>query len=322
MIVADIKLGYSCNNDCIHCVVADQRERAIKTRGSQDLTTEEYKRELYDSRTRGCGAIVFTGGEPTIRKDLIDLLNYARSIGFYIAMQTNGRMFCYEKYARWLAPLQIEYAVALHAPIREIHDSITRRKGSFNQTVQGIKNLIAFGQSIWGKTVISKKNFALLPELVNFYINLGIKNINIAFPHAQGNAWKYFDDVVPRYSDIVKFVFESIDFCENHNKQNGDNVDLSFEAIPYCFIQGHERYVAELLLLNKKYSESKQLDGKRKNWETVRKDIKSKFPQCKSCIYDKICEGPWKEYAYRYGSEEFRSCNDRGKCTIELEKLV
>jgi len=322
MIVADIKLGYSCNNDCIHCVVADQRERAIKTRGSQDLTTEEYKRELYDSRVRGCGAVVFTGGEPTIRKDLIDLLNYASSIGFYIAMQTNGRMFCHEEYARWLAPLQIDYAVALHAPIREIHESITRKKGSFNQTVQGIKNLISLNQTIWGKAVISKLNYRFLPELVNFYIELGIKKINIAFPHAQGNAWRYFDDVVPRYRDIIEYVYRSIDVCENYNKHNLDKINLSFEAIPYCFMQGREIYISELLFLHKKYSESKQLDGKLRNWEKVRKDIKSKFPQCKSCIYDEICEGPWEEYVYKYGSGEFKSCHDRERCNIEIKNLV
>ncbi|MBL7050533.1 radical SAM protein [Candidatus Woesearchaeota archaeon] len=298
---ADIKLGYSCNNNCIHCVITDQKKNALKTRGNQDRTTEEYKKELYNSRINGCTSVTFTGGEPTLRKDLLELLNYAKSLGFRINMQTNGRAFYYKKFAERFTPFNITYTIALHGHTAEMHESITRSKESFGQTFKGIKNLVELKQKIWGKVVISKKNYKNLKNISKMFIDLGILNMNFAFPHAQGNAWKHFDKVVPKYTKIKKYIHETIDYVEFYNK----NITLSFETIPFCFMVGYEKYVSELKFKGNKHIELKQLDGKTKDWQKIRLQIKSKFKQCKKCKYDSICEGPWKEYPKKYGIREF-----------------
>lgn len=308
MVYADIKLGYSCNNNCIHCVIADQREASLKTRGNQDRSTDEYKKELFDSRIRGADAVCFTGGEPTIRKDIFDLLRYAKNLGYKIGMQTNGRMFYYGEFAEKMAKIaSIGYTFALHGHNAEMHDSITQVKGSFYQTTTGIKNLIELNQNITGKVVISKKNMKILPELMDFFIKLGVKNVNMAFPHAQGNAWKYFDEVVPRYTELAPFVHKTINFVREYNAKNNDKISISFEAVPFCFMEGYEDYIVELRFLNLKYSELKQLGEKTVNWQIVRKQIKKKFPQCAQCKYDHICEGPWQEYVEKYGDREFKT---------------
>lgn len=301
MAYADIKLGYSCNNNCIHCVIADQKEAAIKSRGNYDRSTEEYMKELYDSRRRGCTSVTFTGGEPLIRKDLMTLLRYAKNLGYHINMQTNGRAFYYTDFTEKICSIgTINYVVALHGHTKELHESITRSDG-FNQTVEGIKNLIALKQKVRGKLVISKKNYKFLPEIADFFINLGVKKMNFAFPHAQGNAWKYFDEVVPKYTDIMPYVHETIELC------NKNNAEIEFEAIPFCFMQGYEKHVSELHSIDEGYAELKQLDGKTKNWQIVRKQIKRKFPQCKECKHDSICEGVWEEYPRKRGIEEFKN---------------
>ena len=78
------------------------------------------------------------------------------------------------------------------------------------------------------------------------------------------------------------------------------------EAIPYCLMQGYEDYVAE------KTIPETEIRGKNyqntNNFTTLRKNKgKAKFPQCKQCKYDKICEGPWKEYPEKKGDKEFQS---------------
>jgi MoaA/NifB/PqqE/SkfB family radical SAM enzyme len=171
MAYADIKLGYTCNNNCIHCVITDQKEHALKNRGNQDRSTEEYKKELYDSMSNGCRAVTFTGGEPTIRKDLQELLAYAKSLGYIINMQTNGRAFHSKAFAKGMAPFDIHYTIALHGHNEKLHDHITRAKDSFNQTVKGIKNLAELKQEIFGKTVISKFNYKYLASLIFQFTN-------------------------------------------------------------------------------------------------------------------------------------------------------
>lgn len=306
MATADIKMGYSCNNNCIHCVISDQRAKALSLRGNQDRTTEEYKKELFDSRIRGCNCVTFTGGEPTIRKDLLRLLNYAKSLGYHIGMQTNGRLFCYKKFTEMLVPYNIKYTIALHGHNREIHEQITRSKGSFEQTINGIKNLVSSKQEVTGKLVISKKNYKYLLEIASFFINLGIKKMNFAFPHANGNAWKYFNEVVPTYTEIKDYVHKTINFVEEYNKKNNEEIWIDFEAIPFCFMAGHEKHIFELKYINSEYSEVKQLDSEGMDWGIVRKKIKSKFEKCKECQYNNLCEGVWKEYVIKCGDSEFK----------------
>ena len=87
----DLKVGYTCNNNCRFCVVADKRKFG-------DLTTKELKKQMEEGR-KTCEDIVFTGGEPTIRKDIFELVRYAKKLKFdTIQIQTNGRMFASKKF--------------------------------------------------------------------------------------------------------------------------------------------------------------------------------------------------------------------------------
>jgi MoaA/NifB/PqqE/SkfB family radical SAM enzyme len=209
-------------------------------------------------------------------------------------------MFSYKKFCqRMVAIADIRYIIAIHGHDSSLHDSITRCKSSFNQTVQGIRNLISLGQKVIIKTVISKKNYAHLLDVAKLCDSLGIKEISFAFPHAEGNAWKYFDEVVPKYSEIKDAVSKSIDFC------NKKGILTTFETMPYCMMRGHEKHVLDSRICRNEGSQLKQIGMIPLDWDRVRKQIKRKFEKCKRCKYDNTCEGPWKEYADKFGSEEF-----------------
>ena len=296
----DIKVGYSCNNNCIHCVIADQRKRVLDVKGCQDRTTKQYKKELYDSIKRGFDSVIVTGGEPTIRGDLFELLNYAMGLGYEIQMQTNGRMFSNDKFAKKFSKFSVIYTIALHGSNSKIHDSITQVPGSFNQTVQGIINLKKLYQLVTGKVVISRLNYKDLNNLLRLYKEFGVVSVNFAFPHALGNAKENFDLVVPRYKELQPYVHKLVRLSKKLN------IRAEFEAIPYCFMKDIEDYVCETRY-NKKEMELKQFGLDTQNWTLIRPTNKQKFPQCKKCRYDNICEGPWKEYPERFGNEEFKA---------------
>jgi len=297
----DIKLGYSCNNDCIHCVIADNRKRCDALGYREDLTTAEYCDELRDSRARGCDEVVFTGGEPTLRNDLPHLVLCAARLGFSIDLQTNGRKMHSRQYADSLCGISdISFLIALHGHTAPIHDAITRVQGSFNETVKAIGNLMERSARVVGKIVVSRLNAGCLAEVCRLYSELGVSEIMIAFPHALGNARRFFSQVVPTYSSTVDSLREAIEFCVSAN------VVIKTEAYPLCFMQGLERHVSELfypdepLLLKQHGSENEAID-----WSVARLENKAKFSQCSRCRYDQICEGPWAEYPERFGSKEF-----------------
>lgn len=302
---ADIKLGYSCNNDCIHCVISDFRDIVFRKGLPEDIPAETYRKELIDSRSRA-ECIVFTGGEPTYRKEILDLVAFARELGFSITMQTNGRKLSQMDFAQALCAIApINFCIALHGPNSAIHDKITRREKSFYETVQGIRNIIEIKKSsdtLSGKLVISKVNAPVLVDTVRFMISLGFRSINLTFPHACGNAMKDFFNVVPRYEDIKFQIIDAIELC----LQEGVGVDT--ETIPLCFLPDLEFLAAELTMMMDEYTELKQYgsDQKIMDWTKVRREIKSKFPQCKECRFERVCEGPWMEYPERYGMDEFK----------------
>ncbi|MFC1754975.1 His-Xaa-Ser system radical SAM maturase HxsB [Thermoproteota archaeon] len=305
---ADIKLGYTCNNDCIHCVIADQRKIALKNLNREDFTTEEYKANLRSCKERGCKGVTFTGGEPTIRHDIIELLRYAHQLGFIIGMQTNGRNLHSKEFAGSIldAAPDMNFVIALHSYIHEVHDAITTKKGSFEQTVAGIKNVTGLKPGrVFGKVVISKKNMSHLKDIAELFNSLGVKKINIAFPHGQGNAFKNFDDVVPRYSEIKEEVLKTLEY----GNKNGMTID--FEAITPCVTGISINNLSDFKSSpNSGYVELTQFGQKTINWTKAKKYEKLKPSTCKECKYDKMCEGPWKEYPERYGFSEFIPVKD------------
>ncbi len=297
----DLKVGYSCNDACIHCVVDDFRDILRDTGRPQDKTTQEILTELADARSRG-NQVVVTGGEPTIRKDLREILRYARELGYEIMIQSNGRGFKDPDLVAECARLGgISYCIALHGPGPDIHDAVTTRPGSYAETVQGITNLVQSGQYVTSKIVLSRLNFAALPDTVSRLIELGVRHVSIAFPHAQGRAMKMWDSVVPRYRDVVPYLHQALDRLHAAGC-TGDS-----ESFLFCHMEGYEHTITEIGQQLEEYVEINQYGSDRgaENWSRVRLEIKEKFPQCPTCRFFRVCEGPWNEYSRFFGGEEF-----------------
>jgi len=290
---ADIKVGFRCNNNCRFCVQADKKNWG-------DKATEQIKKDLDESRKNGASGVVFTGGEPAIRDDIFELVSYARDLGFKtIQVQTNGRRFYYPDFCRKIVNAGMnEFGPAIHGPNAEIHDYLTRSKGSFEQTVQGIRNIKFFGIPILTNTVVTKPNYKHLPSIARLLVNLGVEQFQFAFVHPLGNAKKNFDNIVPRISEAVPYIHKGLQIGIDAG------VKVMAEAMPYCMMRGYDKYVSEQYIPETEirdagyiiydYTEKRKSEGK------------AKFAQCRNCRYDKICEGPWREYPEKMGNKEFK----------------
>jgi molybdenum cofactor biosynthesis enzyme MoaA len=288
----DLKTGFTCNNNCIFCVQAHKKKFGNKT-------THELKKYIKDSAKMYHG-VVFTGGEATIRKDIFELVSFAKKSGYsLIQIQTNGRRFAYKEFCiKMIEAGANEFAVAIHGHKPVLHDYLTASKGSFEQTLQGIKNLISLHQKVLTNTVITKSNFRHLPEISWLLTQTRVPYIQFAFVHMLGNAFKYRYSVVPRKSLIAPYVKKAIDIGSSAGAK------MTTEAIPFCFMSGYERYIAETNIPRTKVFD---LDYTIEDFTVVRQnEAKTKGPLCVTCRHDKICEGPWKEYTEMFEWEEFK----------------
>lgn len=295
----DIKLSYACNNNCVHCVVADQREGALATRGRDFRSTEEVVAELESAAARGFQVVTFTGGEPTLRKDLPTLVRHARKVGLAVGLQTNARVLSYPPVRRALAGLDVRFVVALHGPDAAIHDGVTRADGSFEQTKSALEALTEAGEKVTGKVVISRNNFETLSGIAGVLLEAGVRRVNFTFPHGLGNAGHDFTGVVPEYSEVMPRLRRAVTLFE------AAGGEVSTEACPLCILGDLSHLASEDLYRREFHSEVRQLDQGPRDWSRDRtQDGKAKPPTCRECRLDSRCEGVWKEYLENYGGEE------------------
>jgi len=288
----DLKVGFTCNNDCIHCVITDKKS-------TKDLTTEELK-AIIDKIPKGT-VVGFTGGEATIRKDFIELLKYCKDTKRHTALQTNGAMLGNFEFAKEVSMYLDSVLIAIHSHDKNIHESIVRVPGMYEKTIQGFKNITDLKMNVHTQTVISKLNIGRLLETYDFIqeISPGV-GMSMTYPHPNGNAWINRDVVVPRYIEIAE-VIQSV--LKKYSKL------MSTEAIPLCYLYPYQddvfNFDSEILDNSSPRpgldpanagSEFFDSEGKTEDYKISQLSDKRKGPKCKECIFNDRCVGVWREY--------------------------
>lgn len=288
----DVKTNFNCNNRCRFCVQGNKRYLYLPKATKEIVGILEQSRQVYDS-------VVFTGGEVTIRKDLIELVQAAYSFGYQkIQIQTNGRMFCYEKFCdEIIAAGANQFSPAVHGHIPALHDYLTCSRGSFLQTLKGVKNLKKKKQEVIVNCVVNKSNYRHLPDIARLLADWGVDQYQFAFVHAAGRAWENFDSIVPRKTLAIDYIKKGLDIGIKAG------VRVMTEAIPFCLMKGYENYIAEKYIPDTKiYDTTLTIE----DFTSARqKEGKAKCSRCRKCKYYSICEGPWKEYPQKFGWDEF-----------------
>ncbi len=296
----DIKLGYECNDACVHCVVDELRKIALKEK--KTLNTDNYKKEILDGRRNGYEEIVVTGGEPTIRPDFLELIEFIKSQGLKVSLQSNGRKFKDFDFAQKTDEFVDKYVIALHGPNAEIHDAVTQRPGSFDETKRGFLNLVKLKSKVLGKIVLSNLNYEHLFETLKLYKSLGVRVVLVYFPHSSG-AENYIRDIAPRFGDIKKYLQDCLDYFNDI----GDFYVVLGDIFPCALDKEYPSvHFKEFFKVGSEKHTKSLLDEKR-DWGLVRQAIRRKpMELCSECVFSNWCDGYWKEYIEEVGISEFK----------------
>jgi len=132
-----IELTKRCNERCVHCYLPNSQKQAGKT-----LNINMVKRLMDEGREMGLLSITFTGGEPFLHKDIIEILEYAREKDLMISILSNLTLLD-KKYIALLKKINISMIqVSLYSLVAATHDYITQLPGSFEKTMRSIKLLL------------------------------------------------------------------------------------------------------------------------------------------------------------------------------------
>jgi MoaA/NifB/PqqE/SkfB family radical SAM enzyme len=160
-----VAVTYKCQSQCEHCY-SDSPTRPPE----EELTTEELKSVIQQVRGLGAMAIHFSGGEPLLRKDLFELVSYARGLGLQTRVNTNGILLNEENVKRLKAAGLTECGVSLDSADPAVHNKFRGTENLHEMTIRGIRTLRKFGVTCRIMTVALKDS---IPEGVAKTIALG-----------------------------------------------------------------------------------------------------------------------------------------------------
>ena len=158
--------GWHCNQKCLHCYAAGQPMGE-----TPELSTEQWKTALALLRKANIPQVTFTGGEPTLRSDLVELVQAAA--WFVTRLNTNGRLLTPELCAALYQASLDSVQVTLYSAEGNIHNQLVGTNG-FNDTVQGIRHAVEAGLIVSVNTPLCSLN-THYAETLRFAHSLGVR---------------------------------------------------------------------------------------------------------------------------------------------------
>jgi radical SAM protein with 4Fe4S-binding SPASM domain len=164
----DLALTFRCQNDCVHCYAGGPHE-------VPELDTTQWKTVIDKLSEAGVFIVTFTGGEPTLREDLPELLLYAQNKGIVTGLISNGRRLRDKAYVSALEKAGLDFVqITLESHKPEVHDSMTKTKGSWKETVEGIRTATQSQIYVSTNTTLSKSNSEDFLTTIDFIKGLGV----------------------------------------------------------------------------------------------------------------------------------------------------
>jgi len=158
-------------------------DAAARRRVERELSTEEWQQVLRRLWDAGVPHVVFTGGEPTCRPDLVELVQQAETLGMVAGLLTDGRRLKEEAYLNRLLLAGLDHLqITLASHLPELHDRLVGRAGAWEETVAGLRAALAGDLYVVVHVVIRAENAATAAETVAFLADLGVPAVALSSP--------------------------------------------------------------------------------------------------------------------------------------------
>jgi SAM-dependent methyltransferase/pyruvate-formate lyase-activating enzyme len=266
-----LSTGQFCNEKCVFC-------HAVEHKG-QIRTPEALRRVDQAARGRFSG-ILFSGGEPTIRKDIAALVSRTAELGMEAGFITNGRMLSYRKYARDLRERGLtECHVSLHGGTPEIHDYMVGVSGAWAQTTAAIRNLLELGVRVNTNFVVCRENMRDLPRYLSLLRKLPLYRLRVSLAFPKGRA-KEDLSVLPDLQEVCAFVSEVA-------AQHGDLPHLHFDGFPGCLMPwsmpSYELLECDIVAMQEVWEPDR--------WYPCDQGSARHVAACRGCANETLCAG-------------------------------
>lgn len=298
----DIAFWNSCDNKCVMCTNMEsftRQDSAQYRLKGQIRKMESYLRggAVYPKKAGEADFISLTGGEPTLHPDFFELVSYFRRRlpRMPITLLSNGRRFADAVFsARFLKAARPPFAVGipLHGPDARTHDAITGVRGSFGQTMAGLRNLLAMrsGQCVDLRLVLHKKNISVFPRILKFlrkeFPDTSAYRVVAIHYEIEGMSDRNHRALALKLSDSGAVLNSSRKLIKSFG-------DFQLYHFPLCLVGKALRPLCRVTL--------------------PPEDRVYPAAKCGRCALKKKCLGLMLEYQKRFGNAELKPVRKRGK---------
>ncbi len=152
-------VGQRCNLKCVHCY-----SHSLNREYTGELSTDEGKALIEDLARFGSPVLLFSGGEPLLRKDLPALASLATERGMRAVVSTNGTLIT-KKMAEELRRVGLSYVGISLDGMKETNDRFRGMEGAFDAALEGIRNCQEAGIKVGLRFTINRRNAADVPQI-------------------------------------------------------------------------------------------------------------------------------------------------------------
>lgn len=283
-VLVEIELTDKCNLSCIHCYVVKER--------APSLSFQKIKNIINQLKRAGCFFITFTGGEPFLRKDILEIIHYARSKGIGVDILSNATLIT-PYIASKLAKMKVNrIQVSIYSANPNIHDSITREEGSLEKSKKGAELLLKNGIKVNLSCLIMSLNF-LTYKTVGEMAKAMKVSWSVAYPvRARHSGAKDTYRLRLNQRQLKRFIIDNKkEICQRFKKENDKPICHAGSAI--CFISASGDITPCVLfplkvgnLRKQKFIEVWKNSSLLNNFRTL---TISNIPECYNCKFLEFC---------------------------------
>ncbi|MSQ03225.1 MAG: radical SAM protein [Myxococcales bacterium] len=292
----EFHITYYCPERCTFC----SEETRMAEYSSFPVTFGRVARVLREQAERGVEAVHFTGGEPTIHPQFVEILQLAKKLGMRTSIGTIGTRLADPEFAARALPYLDEGLFSLHGPDVATHDAQTRRAGSFDRLERAMANARAHaGFRLFVNTVLVRQNAARIVETAALARARGAELLVVSNVTPEGAGENAYADLTLRLDEVRPLVRQII-------AEAGPMI-VRFFGLPVCALGADSVYANDLHWNPRvtfewaRHPDRVSLEGIY-SWTPDRK--RAQPAVCGSCSWNRLCHGVFARYVELYGSEE------------------
>jgi MoaA/NifB/PqqE/SkfB family radical SAM enzyme len=292
----ELHITYTCPERCGFC----SEDHRMKAFNAFPVTFAKVARILKEQAGRGVESVHFTGGEPTIHPQFVQILQLAKALGLRTSIGTIGTRLADPTFAAAAMPLLDEALFSLHGPDAVTHDTSAGRVGSFDRVIRAIANARKqSGFRPYVNTVLTQGNVSRLPETAALVASLDAALLIVSNVTPEGLGADHYDTLTVRLDALRDLAPRVVAAAAP--------AIVRFFGLPMCAL-GDARMTSNDLYWNPRvtvewarHPQSVSLDPIY-SWAPDRG--RRQAPACGGCGYRGVCAGVFGAYLDRYGETE------------------